>query len=44
MKTEPNQREVLDNFFEYLDSLTEREFEVDSLTQHGVNWIKSLNQ
>jgi len=36
-----NEAETLSEFFQYLDSLTKSEFDSDSLTGHGRNFIKS---
>lgn len=34
--------ELLNAFFEYLDSLPPKEYDANSLTGHGENWLKSI--
>jgi len=34
--------ELLNAFFEYLDSLHPKEYDANSLTGHGKNWLKSI--
>lgn len=34
--------ELLNAFFEYLDSLPPKEYDANSLTGHGKNWLKSI--
>ena len=36
--------EFLNEFFEYLDSLSETEYDNNSLTGHGRDWVKNSSQ
>ena len=36
------QSELLNNFFEYLDNLTPAEYDSNSLTGHGNDWLKII--
>ena len=38
-----NKQKVIDSFFEYLDGLTKKEYDANSLTGHSVNYL-NLNK
>lgn len=35
-----SKKEFLNEFLDYLDNLTKQEYDEESLTQHGKNWLK----
>ena len=37
-----NEAETLSEFFQYLDSLTKSEFDSDSLTGHGRDFLETI--
>jgi len=39
-----NQRNVFNSFFEYLDGLSRREFDDNSLTGHSEDYLNTLNK